>query len=191
MSKGLIIGLAIAAVALVGGGGILSKYVGKHQTYVGYENAIDAQDKEMQNVDTEVTQSLQVQGLAANQYGDLVKDAIKAANSGRYGADGSKAMMQWIKEQNPTIDPSIFKKIMVAAEAGYAKFAAVQKTKIDLARAYKTEYDQTAQVPLWGSFVNGGFPRKPFSEFEKIVVSGETKRTFETGVREKLNPFAK
>lgn len=190
MKLGLIIAGAIAALLLIVGFGCAANYISTRQGYIVYENNISAQDKEMQNVDTEITNSLITQGLSAKEYGKLVKDAITAANTGRYGADGSKAMMQWIKEQNPTIDASIFKKIMVAAESGYAKFAAAQRKKIDMARVYKNAIETKQQIPVWGGFVTSGFPRKPWSEFESIIVSESTGETWKTGVKKAVNPYA-
>lgn len=191
MSKGLIITLiAIGAVLLLCMGSC-SSYIGFRQQCVAYENNIGAQDKEMQNVNSEVTKSLTTQGLSANEYGKLVVGAIKAANTGRYGADGSKAMMQWIKEQNPTIDASVFKRIMVAAEAGYAKFSAAQRRKIDLAREYKNLVEQKQQVPLVGAIWTAGFPRKPWTELERIIVTEDTAEAWKTGIAKPVDPFGK
>jgi hypothetical protein len=191
MNKGLIISGVVALGVLLLGGSCMGSYVSTRQTYVGFETDINAQDKEMQNVDTEVTNSLQTQGLAVGEYKDLVVNAIKVANSGRYGADGSKAMMQWIKEQNPTIDSDIFKKIMVAAESGYAKFAAAQRKKIDLARVYRKSVEQEQQVPIWGSIVTSGFPRKSWDELERVIVSEDTAKTWKTGIKQRIDPFKK
>lgn len=177
------------AVATLLGFVSCSSYIGFRQNCVSFENNIAAQDREMQNVDTEVNNSLRTQGLSAKEYGKLCIDAIKAANTGRYGADGSKAMMQWIKEQNPSIDAGIFKRIMVAAEAGYAKFAAAQRRKIDLAREYKNLIERKQQVPVIGSIWASGFPRKPWEAFERVIVSGDTKKTWETGVKDAVDPF--
>lgn len=191
MSKALIITLTVLAAVLLFLGVSCSDYIGFRQTCVTFENNISAQDKEMQNVDTEITNSLKTQGLAVNEYGKLVKDAIVAANSGRYGADGSKAMMQWIKEQNPTIDSTVFKKIMIAAEAGYGKFASAQRRKIDQAREYKNLIETKQQIPLLGSIWTSGFPRKPWEEFEKIIVSESTAETWSTGKKKAIDPFSK
>jgi hypothetical protein len=191
MKLGLIIGGAIGALLLIVGMGCTVSYIGFRQDCVSFENNISAQDKEMQNVDTEITNSLQTQGLAVGEYKDLVVGAIKAANTGRYGADGSKAMMQWIKEQNPTIDPSIFKKIMVCAESGYAKFAAAQRKKIDLCRVYRKQLEQQQQVPIWGSIVTAGFPRKPWTELERVIVSEDTAKTWQSGIKQRIDPFKK
>ena len=189
MKLGLIIGGAVVALLLIVGMCCTVSYISFRQDCVSFENNISAQDKEMQNVDTEVTNTLITQGLSAKEYGKLVKDAIKAANSGRYGADGSKAMMQWIKEQNPNIDADIFKKFMKAAEAGYAKFAAAQRKKIDLARSYKNLIERKQQIPIWGSIVTSGFPRKPWEDFERIIVSEDTAETWKTGIKKPVNPY--
>jgi hypothetical protein len=189
VTKGTIITIALALAAVLGGIGLFFSYVSFRQDCVSYETAIAAQDKEMQNVDTKLTNSLKTQGLAVNEYKSLVIDAFKAANSGRYGQDGSKAMLQFIKEQNPNIDASLLKKLMVCAESGYAEFASAQTFKIDKVRAYKTMVEREQQVPLWGAIVTSGFPRKPWEEFERVIVSGDTQKTWATGVKEAVDPF--
>lgn len=189
MKIGTIVGLGIGAFLLITFGGCAVSYINFRQECVTFENNISAQDKEMQNVDTEITNSLITQGLSAKEYGKLVKEAVIAANSGRYGQDGSKAMMQWIREQNPTIDADIFKKIMVSAEAGYAKFAGAQRRKIDLARSYKNMIERKQQIPIWGSIVTSGFPRKPWETLESIIVSEDTAETWKTGIKKPIKPF--
>ena len=42
---------------------------------------------------------------------DDMKEVIETALTARYGQDGSKATWQWIKEQNPSVDPSLYKKL--------------------------------------------------------------------------------
>ena len=191
MNKTLTIILVALGAVLLLGGLTCSSYIGFRQTCVTFENNIGAQDREMKNVDTEITNSLITQGLSAQEYSKVVIGAIQAANTGRYGADGSKAMMQWIKESNPQIDASIFKKIMIAAEAGYSKFSAAQRRKIDIAREYRNLVETKQQVPLIGSIWTSGFPRKPWGELERVIVSEDTAKTFDTGIKKAIDPFHK
>lgn len=183
MSKLTIIWLAISAAVLVALGSCTASYITTRQGYVSLEVAISAQDREMQNVDTELTNNLHTQGLASQMYKQTVIDAFHAANSGRYGADGSKAMFQFIKEQNPNIDAGIYRKLMICAEAGYAKFTAAQRKKIDLCRVYRSKVERAQVIPIWGGMVTAGFPRKSWDEMERTIVSQETQDTWKTGVQ--------
>lgn len=150
-------------------------------TYNGlirFENRIEAVDKDMQNVHASIFQQMKQQGVAVDKYGQMVIEAINVALSGRYGEKGSKAAFQWIHEQNPTIDSKIMEKLQVAIEAGYNKFEATQRTKLDVVRIYK---DATQVFP--SNIISGmfGFPRKSWDELGRIVTSSQTKKDFWSG----------
>ena len=183
MGKGLIIAGIVALGLLLLGGSCTAKYIGFRQEAVSHENTIDADDKDILNVDTVLTNNLKTQGLPIAEYKDLIKESFKMANESRYGKSGSQAAMQWIKEQNPQIDSSIFKKLQTVVEIGYAKFESAQRSKIEHGRAYKSFIEREQQIPIWGSIVTAGFPRKPWDQLLQIYISGETKEMKETGIQ--------
>lgn len=182
--KALGIVLAIVAVLLVGTtcGGI-SIYNG----LVDDETGIEAIDKDMQNVHASVYKQIKGQGLAVEKYGEMVIESFKVAMSGRYGG-GSQAAWQWIKEQNPDIKPEIMSKLQVIIEAGYTKFEATQRTKIDRVRSYKAKLRKfPSNVVAWVC----RFPKIDLKLMDRIVTSAETKHDFDTGELSDPDPFGK
>ncbi len=152
--------------------------ISSRNTLVRFENKVEAIDRDMQNVHASIFQQMRQQGVAVEKYGDLVIQGIHESMNGRYGADGSRAAMQWITEQNPSIDPKIMEKLQIAIESGYNRFEAVQRTKIDVVRTYK---DATQVFPNNIIANMFGYPRKSWSELERIVTSSQTKADFEKG----------
>jgi len=114
--------------------------------------------------------------------GDLEK-VYKSAISARYGADGTKAMFQFIKEHNPNFDSNLYTKIQTAIEAGRARFNADQAQLLDKKREY------LALLGTTRALLFGGIFRFPTFDVEKeygIVTSGETEQAFTTGKAEPL-----
>jgi len=149
-----------------------------YNTFNGKEIEINAVDKDMQNVHASIYKQMKAQGMSVEKYGQMVIDALKVSMNGRYGKDGSQAAMQWIKEQNPSIDPKMFKKLQQIIEAGYNKFEAVQRKKIDMTAKYEKVATNLPGV-IFAKVM--GFPRKPFSELGRIITSKETKQDFASG----------
>lgn len=126
--------------------------------------------------------SLKVQEMAQvpAMYKDDLKEVYTSAIQGRYGQDGSKAMMQWIQEKNPNFDSSMYTKLQQVMEAGRNKFETAQTAFIDKKRAYETNLGF-----LWkGMWMRiAGLPKIDLSKY-KIITSNHAKKTFETGVDE-------
>jgi len=142
------------------------------------ENSIEAFDKDMQNVHANLYTQLKAQDLAVDKYGEMVVEAIQAAISGRYGDKGVKGAMLWIQEQNPTIDATVLVKLQVVIEAGYNKFEASQRTKIDAVRVYKDSLGTFPRNIIASAF---GFPRMDKEMMERVITSATTKKDFASG----------
>jgi hypothetical protein len=112
-----------------------------------------------------------------NKYSTDFKDIYKGMMQGRYGKDGSKAMMQWIKEQNPSIDASVYKKLMTTVEA--------QKTTFDRLQAQLTsmvaESNKMLKTAPSNWFVDGDMKEA------KIVSSTATKVIVDSGIDDTSN----
>lgn len=183
MKKWIVLG--VVSVALIS---VVAIVASSYNGFIRLENQILAVDKDMQNVHASIFNQIKSQGLSVEKYGNLVIESINAAIGGRYGEGGSKAAFQWIKENNPTIDPNVFNKLNVAIEAGYTKFEATQRTKIDVIRVYRNKLETFPSNIVAGVF---GFPKKNLDELERIITTKETKKTFETKEMETIDPFKK
>src|SRR3989344_3347902 len=117
-----LIGIA-AALLLVGGYGVV-----KRNSFISQEIGITAAYDANKATLDKIMQTIQGSGLAADKYTDVVIKAITAAMTGRYGEGGSKAAMQWIRENQQGIDPAIFQKLQQVIEANFAEWASAQRT---------------------------------------------------------------
>lgn len=120
-----------------------------------------------------VLEAAQVPEMARD---DLMKVAT-AAMEGRYGADGSKAVFQAINEQNPTVDPQLYRQIQQIIEGGRNEFQNAQTRLIDQKKGYETAL---------GSFPTGmfmrmvGYPKVNLADY-KVITTDRTEQTFKNG----------
>ena len=140
------------------------------------ENQLTAMLENNENIYANGTQKVieiaQVPSMYAEQVGKVTREAIQ----GRYGQDGSKAVFQFLQEQNPELDPAIFAKIQVVIEEFRNKFELAQRDMIDVKRMYNTQLGS-----LWTGFWLGvaGYPKVDMKKFE-IVTTERARQTFDT-----------
>ena len=176
MGKGLAITLGVLLVLGISGVSCGGWVIGTRNEFVQQEQGIKAQyDQNRNNYDNFVKSVIETAGVAGKYADDLAK-VTRAAIEGRYGANGSQAVFQWIQEQNPQVDASIYKKIQQVIEAGRLSFETNQKTLIDKKRVYETMLNQFP-----GNLVAGmmGFPKIDLDKYG-IVTSDRTEKAFET-----------
>lgn len=154
----------------------VSSFIGINNNLVHQENDIKAQYKQNQNNYDNYIKKLQEVAQVPAMYTDDLKKVYHEAISGRYGANGSQAVFQFIKEQNPTIDASLYTKIQQIIEAGRNSFEADQKSLLDKKRIY-----ETALQVFPDNFVARilGFPKIDLAQYD-IVTSDETDKAFAT-----------
>lgn len=148
---------------------------------VGYETQIEALHKDSENVLAQFSlKVVEASGVATAHKKDIVELA-NAAMQGRYGEDGSKAVFQMIKENNPTIDPSLRIKVQQIIDGGRTNFESAQRVKLDVCRAYKNSMGQ-----LVGGAVKRfmGFPKIDMKDLCEIVSSSYANKAFETKIEE-------
>jgi hypothetical protein len=177
--KGLIItGVAVAGIAAIVG----VSYVGAYNTGNRLEQQIKATYEDNQNVLAQYSNRVaEAAQIPAMQRDDLTA-VVTAALDARYGEEGSRAMFQWIQEQNPTIDSTVYVQLQRIIESGRLDFQAAQTRLIDQKRVY-----ETALGSFWqGTWMSvAGYPRIDLAEYN-IVTNARTEEAFETGQEEPL-----
>lgn len=168
----IVLGVIAAVIATV-----IMMFVSAGNTANRLEKALDATWTNNQNILSNYTQKL----LEAVQVPEMMRDDLvkvaREALEGRYGADGSKAVLQMITEQNPVVSEQLYVKIQTLIEAGRNEFQTAQTRLIDQKRVYETALDQIPQGFLMRTM---GYPKKDLSVYKPVITDGVA-RTFETG----------
>lgn len=162
----------IVFVATVGG-----MYVSNFNRAVDLEEQVKAQHEDLRNTMSNYTLKIQEMVQVTDMYKDDLREIVETTFTGRYGEDGSKAMFQWIQEQNIQLDPSVYKNIQVTMESGRTEFQNKQTRLLDTKRIYSKELN---------SLVSGFFMKlagKPDIDLDNynIIVDNTTKQKFKTG----------
>lgn len=182
MSKGLILGLSITAIFMV----LIFSTIGSYVSNANYgneaEKQLTAQYTDNQNVLSTYYNKVEEIVQVTDKYKDGLKEVVTAAIQGRYGSNGSQATMQWLKEANVNLDPSLYSKLAQVMEAGRNEFKNSQSILIDMKRGYTTNLGYVYKG-FWLHMA--GYPKINLDNI-KIVTSGESQKVFETGVENSL-----
>jgi hypothetical protein len=171
------VGVALFAVVVIG-------FFNFGNTANQFEIAIKAQYKQNQNNYDNGWKEVMEKAQVPKMYTEQLKDLYKTAMTGRYGDSGSQALFQFLKEQNPSLDASLFRQIQQSIESFRKRFEAEQKSLI----AKKQTYETYLYATYAGRFYNmiGGYPRIDLAAYD-IVTSDKTQADFENKKAEPLN----
>lgn len=183
--KAFMIGMiCFMLVVVVGGVGVVGMGISTYNTNVRHEANIEKFDKDSKNTLSAYTLKIKDMAQIPDMYVNDLKSVVESTFQGRYGADGSKAVMQWIQEKNLPFDSSLYKNIQVAMEAGRNEFKLSQTKKLDICGMYDIQLN-SAMSGMFSSVM--GFPKKDVTKLCSIVLDTDTNRAFETGIAEKVS----
>lgn len=179
--RGAISGALIAVLAMFGflfvvGGFVVMSYISAANYGNRMENALLTKVDNNQNIYANGTQKIIEIAQVPAMYVEDVTKVTQAAIGGRYGADGSKAVFQMLREQNPQLDASMYKKIQQVIEEFRNEFQNNQTAMLDMRNTYKTALG-TVWQGMWLKFA--GYPKTDLSKFD-IVTTDKAAETFRT-----------
>ena len=176
---------ALFVTAVIAGGivgtGVVS-YISAYNTANRLEQQIQATYEDNQNVLAQYSNRIaEAAQVPAMQRDDLTA-VVTAALDARYGEEGSQAMFQWIQEQNPTIDSTVYVELQRIIVSGRQDFQTAQTRLLDQKRVYETALGSFWQG-TWMGFA--GYPRIDLEEFG-IVTNARAEEAFSTGQEEAI-----
>jgi hypothetical protein len=174
MGTGMKVLLGLLVVGLLFVGVTVSSIIGINNSLVAQEQGLEAQYKQNQNNYDNFTKKIVEVAQVPEMYRDDLEKVTKSAIAGRYGDGGSKAVFQFIKEQNPQIAPDIYVKIQQVIDAGRTSFESEQKMLLDKKRMYLTDL-KSFPTNMVASIL--GFPKIDLNKID-IVTSDKTEKAF-------------
>lgn len=183
--------LILAAIAILVLGGIfaITSYISAANFGNASEQSLIAKHDDLKNIKSNYTLKVAEIAQVPQAYRKDLEKVIAATFEGRYGEQGvargsdpGKQTWQWLQEQNPSLDSSLYARIQQVMESGRNEFTVAQTEFLDMKRAYKTELGY-----VWRGFWLGlaGYPKIDLSKYNTIVDSGTTEQ-FRTGVDEAI-----
>jgi uncharacterized protein (UPF0333 family) len=169
-------------ISLLAGAAIL--VLGTVMSYVSAANYGNTAEVELkakyadnQNVYAQGVQKvIEIAQVPAMYVEDITK-VTTAAIGGRYGADGSKAVFQMLREQNPQLDSGMYVKIQQVIEAFRNEFKNAQTALLDRCATYEKQRGY-----VWSGFwlARAGYPKMDVTKMCTIVTTDKAAATFET-----------
>jgi len=174
--------LAIVGVLVLGFVGLVGMFISYANQEVDLSTQFAAQQKANAVIYDKVWKTIQQKAGVANQAADKFKEIYSSIMNARY--DGKdQVLMNWIQEQNPNFDMSLYKDLSMSIEANRAEFANVQQKLIDIQREHnrlRLRFPSSIFLSIKG-----------VKELQmQLVTSTRTEKAFETGVDNEVNLFA-
>ena len=182
MKTGLIVASVIGITLASAAGIAVTSYISAYNLGNRLEQGIKAVDENNRNIlaqyGTRIAEAAQVPAMQR----DDLKEVVTAALEGRYGQDGSKAVFQFLQEQNPQIDSTVYVQLQRMIESGRIEFQNAQTKLVDQKRIY-----ETALGSFWqGTWMRvAGYPKIDLDEYQ-IVSTARADAAFETGIEEPI-----
>lgn len=187
MGAGVIVAIifgGILGLCILVGGIAAMAYIGAANKGNQMENSIDQLRQSSASVLSNLTQTIQEQAQVPEMATDHLKQVIETQMSGRYGADGSKAVFQFLKEQNLQVDQRMYLNIQAAMSGGRKEFEISQNRLLSQCSSYKNEVGN-----VWSGFWLrlAGYPKANLAVVCRAVTDTKTDAAFETGHQTKIS----
>jgi hypothetical protein len=169
--------ISVAVISAVVIATLVGSYITAYNQAVVFESGISTTDKGTRTALSTYTLTLKdLAQVPEMMVDDLVRYA-DAVYSGRYGEEGSKALVQFITEQNQNLDTKTYDQIAAVMQSGRKEFQLGQDKKTEQCE----QYDRARDF-LWQGFwiKRAGFPKKNIEELCKLVLDKSTNEAFRT-----------
>jgi uncharacterized protein (UPF0333 family) len=164
--------------------------ISKRNSFVRIENNIVIGYEESKNVHSNYVLRIQEMAQVPKMATKQLSEVIKASNEGRYGPDGSKAVFQFLKEQNPNIPDSLYTNIQKEVAGGRLDFQSkITRVNDNKGVAYNMLDDTIGGFILKDIW---GLPRKNIGyeggkDDYPVIMSETSVETYKTGVDKGVN----
>ena len=159
--------------------------------YIGVSNTANRNEKQIEmlhnNSQSELsnyTMTIIEMTKVSDKYKDGLKEIVTKTMEGRYGENGTEAIVSYLKEQNVTLDSQVYLNIQNSIVAGRKDFKNSQNMIMDACAKYKTTLDNVVS----GAFLRiAGYPKMKTLESKCSPVTDEkTNKTFDTKKQESV-----
>jgi len=165
------LGILAGVLLVIVGIGAAVTFIGYNNTEVELRNQFGAQQEKCKSYFDKMWKIIKQKANIAEEYKDAFSEVYVKMMDARY-KQGSGAMMQWIKEQNPTLDSGVYRDLGNTIEAQRDGYHRENTILLDV----KRQHDNLRQK-FPSSLVCGSA-----AELKAIIVtSGKTTESFETG----------
>jgi uncharacterized protein (UPF0333 family) len=169
--------VSIVVVIVLAAAFCFMSYVGANNFAVGMEAQLKTAKENNENILAQYGQKLQESTQVPDMARDDIVKVVKAAIEGRYGDNGSQAAIQVLREQNPSIDPQLYRTIQALIESGRDEFKQGQTKMLDIKRTYETNLGYFWRG-MWMRMA--GFPKLNLDDY-KIVSTDRAQEAFKNG----------
>lgn len=172
MKLSIAIGAVILGIVIC-----ISGYVSASNYGSGVESELNAARDNSESVLAQYEQKILESVQVPEMYREDFVKVVKTDMEGRYGAAGSSATMQWIKERELNFDSGIYKQLMQTIVSGRKDFETSQTRMIDIRRGYQAQLGY-----VWRGFwlARAGYPKIDLTKFNPVITS-RVETAFATG----------
>jgi hypothetical protein len=170
------IGLILGAFGLVG-------FFGFQNDANRFENDIRAQYSVNQNVYDNGWKMVREKAKVPVIYEEQLEKLYKSALDARYGDQGAKGLLLFIKEQNPQLDPAVYTQVQQAVEIFRKSFEQSQTELVSRKQTYSNYLTATYSGRFYNMF--SSYPHLDLTKYD-IVTSEKTEQDFSTKKAQEL-----